>query len=379
MKGTAPKVFRGIKKPTLIGKIKEVKAKNVIKRPTIIGKIKARRVIKKPTLIGKIKKIKVKNVIKKPMLILNNDKHKSYVNPITFNYVLRPICLAALREMKSEDKDKELQQNKDEELQQKFEEVSQKIEKKIISFPSRKALKNYTKSFGIKIFDENDPIIQLNKTNKGVAFLLKEQLNIMKGIKYMETLKLALKKTTIDADKDTITIFKTAYFNSKAKTLINKGEVNESIQKSNQEILNGISVWLSEGSEWTAESVDDQYINIVRYKPLKGPSDIELPPELKNPAKGLINPQNKDNECFRRCHIRHLTHRKYILRGLKRLTNNILKSWIIQTLNFQFHKNITTKSRNRIISILTCLDMNENNRIQFTYQKRNSMICLIYY
>ena len=94
-------------------------------------------------------------------------------------------------------------------------------------------------------------------------------------------------------------MFRTAYFNSKAKTIINENEINESIQTSNQEILNGIAVWLSKGSGWTVESIDDQYIHIVRYKPLKGSSYVELPPELRNPAKGLINLQNNDNECFR--------------------------------------------------------------------------------
>ena len=132
--------------------------------------------------------------------------------------MFRPTYLATLPKIKK----------KDEELQQKFEEVSQKIEKEIIWFPLRKALKNYTKSFGIKIVDKNDPITQLNKTIKGVEFLLKDQLHVMKGIKYIETLKLTLKKITIDADKkDTITTFKTAYFSSNAETLINKGEVNE--------------------------------------------------------------------------------------------------------------------------------------------------------
>ena len=149
-------------------------------------------------------------------------------------------------------------------------------------------MKNYTKSFGIKIVGKNDPIIQLNKTIKGVEFLLKDQLNVMKGIKYIETLKLTLKKTTIDADKKyTITKSKTAYFNSKVKTLINKGEVNESIHTSSQEISNGIPVWFSKGSGWTVESVDDRsFYNIVIYKPLKGSSHIELPTELKkNPPR----------------------------------------------------------------------------------------------
>ena len=80
-------------------------------------------------------------------------------------------------------------------------------------------------------------------------------------------------------------IFKTAYFNSKAKTIMNENKIIESIQISNQEILNGIAVWLSEGSGWTVESIDKQYINIVKYKPLKGSSYIELPSELMNPLK----------------------------------------------------------------------------------------------
>ena len=38
---------------------------------------------------------------------------------------------------------------------------------------------------------------------------------------------------------------------------------------------------------------------------MKGSSYIRLPQELRNSAKGLVNLKNKDNECFRWCHIRH--------------------------------------------------------------------------
>ena len=106
----------------------------------------------------------------------------------------------------------------------------------------------------------NKPIKQLNSTIDSVVFLLKEQLNEMKGIKYIETLKLTFRKTTVDADRNASKmIFKTAYFNSKAKTIINGNEMNKSIQTSNQEMLNGIAVWLSEGSGWTVESIDVIY------------------------------------------------------------------------------------------------------------------------
>ena len=105
-------------------------------------------------------------------------------------------------------------------------------------FPLRKALKNYTASFGIQIINKNEPIIQPNSTIDSVASFLMKHLNEMKGIKYTETLKLTFRKTTIDADKnEPKMIFKRAYFNSKTKTIINENEVNKSIQTPNQEIF----------------------------------------------------------------------------------------------------------------------------------------------
>ena len=67
-----------------------------------------------------------------------------------------------------------------------------------------------------------------------------------------------------------------------------------------------IDKWISEGSGWTIDTIDGHYLNIATYKPLNGSSYIEQPIELQNPAKGLINIKNKDDECFRWCHIRHL-------------------------------------------------------------------------
>ena len=65
-----------------------------------------------------------------------------------------------------------------------------------------------------------------------------------------------------------------------------------------------IDKWVSEGSGWVIDRIDSHYINVTTYKPLNGSSYIELPTELRNPKKGLINIKNQDNECFRWCHIR---------------------------------------------------------------------------
>ncbi|KAL9971514.1 hypothetical protein ACROYT_G017685 [Oculina patagonica] len=164
-----------------------------------------------------------------------------------------------------------------------------------------KAMKGYTKSFEIGIKNNKDPLLQLQNTRKAVENHIIKELSAMKGVKFIETLKVKFTKMSGDS-----VIYKTAYFNSKAQTIINNLEIVESLQASKQQILNFVAQWISEGSGWTIESVDGHYINLVKYEPIKGSSYIQLPYELRNSSKGLINMKNEDNECFRWCHIRCL-------------------------------------------------------------------------
>ena len=64
---------------------------------------------------------------------------------------------------------------------------------------------------------------------------------------------------------------------------------------SREEILNTIDKWVSEGSGWVIDRIDSHYINITIYQPLNESSYIELPIELQNPAKGLINIKDKND------------------------------------------------------------------------------------
>ena len=164
-----------------------------------------------------------------------------------------------------------------------------------------KALKGSTKSYEIGIKNNKDPLAQLQNTRKVIEYHIIKILTSMKGLKFVETLRVTFKKLA----KDGI-VYKTAYFNSKPQTIINNTEIPEALQLSKEQILNMIAQWISEGSGWTVESVDNHYLNIVQYQPMKGSSYIKLPQELRNSAKGLINMKNEDNECFRWCHIRHL-------------------------------------------------------------------------
>ena len=164
-----------------------------------------------------------------------------------------------------------------------------------------KAIKGYTRSYEIGLTNKQDPLIQLQNTRLVIENNLLKILTEMKGLKFNEVLKITFKKQVGDEP-----IEKTAYFNGKVQLVANEIEIAESLQITQEQIVNKIQQWISEGSGWTIQSVDSHFINVVEYRPLKGSSYIPLPKELQNSAKGLINMKNEDNECFRWCHIRHI-------------------------------------------------------------------------
>ncbi|XP_068675341.1 uncharacterized protein [Montipora foliosa] len=104
-----------------------------------------------------------------------------------------------------------------------------------------------------------------------------------------------------------------------------------------------MAVWISEGSGWTVQSVDNHYLNVVKYEPMKGSSYIKLPTELRI-AKGLINMKNEDNECFRWCHIRHLNPQDKNPQRIKKSDKAFVDNLNYQGIEFP----VTTKQYNKI-------------------------------
>ena len=170
-----------------------------------------------------------------------------------------------------------------------------------------KALKGHAKSYGIELLDNLNPLNHFTKTKTLVKSHLENLLKDMKGFKFIETLEVTFEKDTIDSKTGKrVSIYKTAFFNGKAKTITKLDDIEPELNMSRQELLNVIDKWVSEGLGWVIDRIDSHYINVTTYTPLHGSSYIELPTELRNPKKGLINIKNKDDECFRWCHIRHL-------------------------------------------------------------------------
>lgn len=201
-------------------------------------------------------------------------------------------------------------------------------------------MKGYTKSFEIGIKNNKNPLAQLQNTRKAIEYHIVSLLTSMKGLKFIETLKVTFKKLSNDE-----IVYKTAYFNSKPQTIINDTEIPEALQLSKDQILKIIAQWISEGSGWTIESVDNHHLNIVQYQPMKGSSYIKLPQELRHHRKGLINMKNEDNECFRWCHIRLLNPQNKDPQRIKKLADKAyVKNLDYSGIEFP----VTTKQYNKI-------------------------------
>lgn len=77
---------------------------------------------------------------------------------------------------------------------------------------------------------------------------------------------------------------------------------------------------------------------------MKGSSYIQLPSELRDSVKGLINLQHKDNECFRWCHIRPLNPQEKVPQRIKRCDKALVEKLNYSEIEFP----VAVKQYNKI-------------------------------
>ena len=218
-----------------------------------------------------------------------------------------------------------------------------------------RALKGHVKSYEIELQDNLNPLNHFTKTRPQTESHLEDLLKTMKGFKVIETLEVTFEKDTIDSKTGKrVSIYKTAFFNGKAKIVTKVDDLEPELNMSRQEILNTIDKWVSEGSGWVIDRIDNHYINVTLYKPLNGSSYIELPAELRNPKKGLINIKNKDAECFRWCHIRHLNPQEKDPQRIKKEDKKMINEMNYEGIEFpvsQKHYNKVEKQNSIRINV----------------------------
>ena len=104
-----------------------------------------------------------------------------------------------------------------------------------------RALKGHAKLYEIELQDNLNPLNHFTKTRPQTDSHLEDLLKTMKGFKFIETLEVMFVKDTIDSKTGKrVSIYKTAFFNGKAKTITKPNDIEPELNMSRQEILNVI-------------------------------------------------------------------------------------------------------------------------------------------
>ena len=162
------------------------------------------------------------------------------------------------------------------------------------------AFRKYAGTYEVEVMDSKSLDDSLFLAKRSIIDFFRDLLEEKRGFKYILSTRVTFKKwnnvcNTYDID----TIFR----NSDPITVINK---RFDLGTAFETLKHRLSIYSHEGSGWITDKIDDIWINVDNYDPLAGSSYFTLPLELKNSMKGLINPKNKNNKCFKWCHIRFI-------------------------------------------------------------------------
>jgi hypothetical protein len=152
--------------------------------------------------------------------------------------------------------------------------------------------KIYTKSW--KNRGQHDPVKVLVHYKPKVERTIAYHLQKHGPLKFYVTLKITLQKE----DKDGTVEEATDYFRSKSRTVLDAYEFEDIYKEGINTIWNLFDEWVKNGSGWAIKNVNSFDLDVCKYKPARGSSYIPTPKSIAG-KKAIINPQNKDEECFK--------------------------------------------------------------------------------
>ena len=143
----------------------------------------------------------------------------------------------------------------------------------------------------------DDPLFLAKRSIKDS---FKDLLEEKRGFKYILSTRVTFKKwnnatNTYDIDR--------IYRNSDPIKVTNQ---RFNLATASETLKHRLEIYSDGGLGWIIDKIEDIWFNVANYDPLAGSSYFSLPLELKNSMKGLINLKNKDDECFKWCHVRFI-------------------------------------------------------------------------
>ena len=165
---------------------------------------------------------------------------------------------------------------------------------------SEHAHQYYAETYNVEITDRISLDDSLFLAKRSINDLFKDLLREKRGFKYNLEIIVTLKRSNNAINRFHI---EKVYIKTHAITVTNQ---RFNLNSAYEELKHRLDIWTGQGSGWIIDKIEEINIGISNYDPLTGSSYIQLPPELNNSMKELINIKNKDNECFKWCNIRSI-------------------------------------------------------------------------
>ena len=125
--------------------------------------------------------------------------------------------------------------------------------------------------------------------------LIINHLRKNRNIKAKIVVECVMTKTNIATGNQ---IVENPFFHGFMGTIFEGTNLTEFYQHSVDKIMESLSCFQKEGSNWVIESIANVALHTVKHKPLSGSSYIPLPATIMR-KKAIINMKNEDNECFK--------------------------------------------------------------------------------
>ena len=190
------------------------------------------------------------------------------------------------------------------------------------------AHKYYAETYDVEVIDNKSLDDSLFLAKKSINDLFRDLLREKRGFKYNLYIVVTLKRWNNAINRFDI---ETVKIKAKAITVINQ---RFNLNSAYEELKHRLDIWTGLGSGWIIDKIEDINIDIANYDPLAGSSYITLPPELNSSMKGLINLKNKDNECFKWCHIRFINPQNKDADRIKKQEKKIAETLDYRDINF---------------------------------------------
>ena len=165
---------------------------------------------------------------------------------------------------------------------------------------SRSSLKQFAKQYTIDVSERG--FTDLREFLRVVESIIIDHLRNNRNIKAKLVVECVMTKTNISTRNQIVEV---TFFHGFMGVIFEGTNLTEFYQRSVDKIMESLSSFQKEGSNWVIESIANVALHIVKHNPLSGSSYIELHPDIMR-KKAVINMKNEDDECFKWCIVRAL-------------------------------------------------------------------------